>query len=711
MDFLLAGCITVVITVILTAWRGMDALYGQTQSIHDAGVWNVLRDVLLTAGRGFALMTFVITLFVSFVVLTNKQWAGAWLYRFRYPVALALLIVLVAWGVSGSSLGMWDRTLSGTSDTPGLLAGSPRGTRTDEWALFTAMTFAQFNDPTGQLQYFSSVFRAVPTDMFIIYGQPVWDIAMIFRPFQWGYLVLGLEHGLAFFWFGRLIALFMATFEFGMLLTRRDKSLSLGLAVLIAFAPVVQWWFSINGFVEMIIFTEVIVLCMHEFFVTDVIWKKSLLCVPLIICAGGFAFTLYPAWEIPMAYVMCALLIGVLVADRGSLQFEARRDLPILGIGIAVLAIGMGYVLWKSGGTISAVMNTAYPGKRANTGGDVSSILTRYPISYFLPYLSSSAPLRFYSADANAMFVDFFPLGFLASMWVLCKERKRDAVLIALLIPAMLFSVYVSVGMPEWMARVTLLDHSIAFRCAVQLSLLNLLLLFRAVAVMDGGAQACIAVPVAGALAVLVTVGCRLIEPGVMGWVKCAIAVMIILIGMTVFLMRKTKLIAVFCCFTALVAGLPVNPLQQGIAPVSDNALIRDIRQIVESDPEAKWFSAVDWQSNAPTLAGAHTINATNTYPNPRLWRTLDGDGSNNEIWNRYAHIQAGVTLDPTSYELKRVDTITMRINPRDLVKLDAEYVLVNSEDSKHALEDSGLYRQVKAEGSYAIYRHSSVAR
>lgn len=39
--------------------------------------------------------------------------------------------------------------------------------------------------------------------MFIVCGQPVMDIAMIFRPFYWGYLFLSAGKGLAFFWYGR----------------------------------------------------------------------------------------------------------------------------------------------------------------------------------------------------------------------------------------------------------------------------------------------------------------------------------------------------------------------------------------------------------------------------------------------------------------------------------------------------------------------------
>lgn len=51
------------------------------------------------------------------------------------------------------------------------------------------------------------------------------DWAILFRPFYWGYLFLSIGKGMAF-WCGRYIALFLVSFEFGMLLTEKKKGLS-----------------------------------------------------------------------------------------------------------------------------------------------------------------------------------------------------------------------------------------------------------------------------------------------------------------------------------------------------------------------------------------------------------------------------------------------------------------------------------------------------
>ena len=150
--------------------------------------------------------------FISVAVYFSTRFSNfytalaSFVFTYRYALAVLILLLLVLCNVSGSSIGMWVNSLP-DSVNDGILFGVPRECRTDEWALFTGMTFAQFNDSTGLLPYIGSVLRGCNTDMFILYGQPVLDFSMIFRPFQIGYLVFGLSRGLSFYWYSRLIIL------------------------------------------------------------------------------------------------------------------------------------------------------------------------------------------------------------------------------------------------------------------------------------------------------------------------------------------------------------------------------------------------------------------------------------------------------------------------------------------------------------------------
>lgn len=43
----------------------------------------------------------------------------------------------------------------------------------------------------------------------MVYGQPSYAVATLFRPFLWGYLLLGAERGLAFFWDARMLCMML----------------------------------------------------------------------------------------------------------------------------------------------------------------------------------------------------------------------------------------------------------------------------------------------------------------------------------------------------------------------------------------------------------------------------------------------------------------------------------------------------------------------
>ena len=94
------------------------------------------------------------------------------------------------------------------------IIGTNRYIRSDEWLVNTPYAISQqYND----YKYFSNLPRSTKTDMFSTIFVPVKDILVFTRPFNIGYLILGEEYGLSFYWYGRLIALLLVTFELMML--------------------------------------------------------------------------------------------------------------------------------------------------------------------------------------------------------------------------------------------------------------------------------------------------------------------------------------------------------------------------------------------------------------------------------------------------------------------------------------------------------------
>ena len=188
---------------------------------------------------------FVIILNIGYFVLKLAKYKkivlGEKIYKYRFWIAGIIFVLCVLFRMNGSSISCWNGYIG--NETTGIVLGKNRGIRSDEWAVFTPMGMSQYYNDFAST---STIIRGTESDVYIVYGQPVKDINIIFRPFQIGYLFLNQEMGLSFFWCGRFIALLLVTFEFGMLITNKNKKLSLVLAIMIALSPTVQWWFAVN---------------------------------------------------------------------------------------------------------------------------------------------------------------------------------------------------------------------------------------------------------------------------------------------------------------------------------------------------------------------------------------------------------------------------------------------------------------------------------
>lgn len=94
---------------------------------------------------------------------------------------------------------------------------------------------------------------------------------------------------------GRLIALFLVTLQTGLLITKQNRGLSVALATFITFAPFVQWWFAINGLVEMLVFGQLAILLLYYYMNTDNLLRRFTFAGLAAICAGGYVLTFYPS--------------------------------------------------------------------------------------------------------------------------------------------------------------------------------------------------------------------------------------------------------------------------------------------------------------------------------------------------------------------------------------------------------------------------------
>lgn len=682
-------------------------LYLNLESINaDAGVAEFTASCLARLMRPYNIVL-VLGVLVAGTFAFSKAYPRRerifnFVYRHRWWLALGTLALCVLFEVSGSSIGRW---YDGTG-WDGTLFGAARGCRSDEYLVNTPMAFAQFFNDAGAWQYFGETFRGTLTDMFIVYGQPVADPAIVFRPFHWGYLLFGPERGLSFFWCARVLALFMCTFEVGMLLSGKRRALAVCLALLVTFSPVLSWWLDVNGYVEMIVSCEVMLLIIAQYMKTSSYKVRAALGLPFVICGGCFVLTFYPALQVPMAYLFFVMAIIYLVKHRHDSPF-CWKDAVIIGVFFLVFCVGMAYVFGKSWDTVQAVLNTAYPGHRIDTGGGALPLLVQYPMDVLTPLRSFAETLRI---DAYSAVYDFFPLGILLALWVVLKERTRDAYLLGLLVLSVFFGWYCFVGMPEPVAKLTLMSYStggLYSKAFIAFGLVNLLLLVRALSLVQVRPGKRVSLVAALVLGIALSVGCAFVYGWFFNAAVFVVCAAVLCLGLYLLLRRSGGGLVAYIVVLALFMGVMVNPVQLGASPLLENQTRQAVLAVNESDPDSRWAATgTDSSANAALAAttGASVINTCNVYPNLELWQRFDPEGAFDDVYNRYAHIAIQVTDEETHFGDAAFDSFTLYINPDDVKLLEVDYLL-----SDQALEafstDKTTFARISDAGERSIYR------
>lgn len=645
---------------------------------------------------------------IGIVLLYYKgEVLGRTLYRYRFWIAGVLFVFCVIMEIHGSSIGMWARTL-GSLET-GEIAGISRSIRSDEWAISTPMMLSQYYQ-AEPFSYFSESLRGIPTDMFIVYGQPVLDTAILFRPFHWGYLFLSPGKGLAFYWCGRFIALFLVSFEMMMFLTNRRKRLSLAGAVFIVFSPVVQWWFAINGFVEMLIFAQLSILLLNQYMQTEKVWIRSICAGVIAICAGGFILTMYPAWQVPMAYLILILGIGVIVKNRKSFRFR-KSDIIILAVTFFIFTGNMAHILWKSKDTIAAVLNTVYPGKRVDIGGGAFSFILNYPSNIWYAMFGRGTMSN---VCESAQFIDFFPLCYMLPVYVLVKKRGKDLITVLLLGMSILLFCWSIIGFPEILAKITLFSYSTGIRAYTILGFCNVLLLFRALSFTELYKMSTGKVVVSGVvLGSVVVIGGKVVFPDFYPDIRYYVVTILAFIGLFTLLLfaANKKYQTCFILFSSCVmiyAGAFVNPICHGIEVVYAQEEVQEIQTLYEKNKTALWAmeSLGPPYNNLAIMTGASTVNSTNAYPAMEHWHKIDSSKQYEDVYNRYAFVILQLKEEgDAEFILNAPDVFTVILTAEDLKKLDVDYIFTARNDlAQYSNEDVELV-QMKTVDRFFIYQ------
>ena len=109
---------------------------------------------------------------------------------------------------------------------------------------------------------------------------------------------------------------------------------------------------------------------------------------------------------------------------------------------------------------------------------------------------------------------------------------------------------------------------------------------------------------------------------------------------------------------------------------------------------------------NMGIMAGAPTVNSTNVYPNLDRWEILDQKGTNEKVYNRYAHIS--IVLKESGnpeFLLNQPDVFTVSLTGSSLKQLGVTYLMSGRESLREYESEKIKFIKIKNVGNYSIYR------
>ena len=604
--------------------------------------------------------------------------------RLAFALLAIFSLLWLLFSLNNSSIGVWRLLLA--DGNYGTLLGVARPIRGDEWAVWTPELLSQAAQGWPAVNTAITA-GAVDPALVAIGGLPAWNLAAIFKPFYWGFLLLGAEAGFSLMTLLRFGCLAFVSFLAAKRYTRNHLPLSVAAAFLITLSPYVQWWFS-QSICEVLIFSQAAVLSWIQAMEAKTAGRRLAWAALAAWCLGCFVLVLYPAWLIPVAWGMLAVLLWLALRYRKQLRGPAVLQALAPLIPVALLLF---FIFRNSWDTLMRIQASVYPGRRVYTGGDRPLSLFTGLYSLTFPAVASTAA----NTSDLANFLSFAPAGLVLAgiRWI--RTKKADGFSVVLLVLTAVFSLFAWIPLPIGLAKGTLL--SLCSRPAMILSLCNLLLLLRTLALWDGEKCSCKSAVLWALLCTLLSVGLSfaLLRPPVF------LAAGLLVLGFGVFWLlfsgRAPRLTVVTLCLLSVLAGAFVNPVQKGLASVKD---LPPVQAVESADLPADTVLAVeaDWPApDALLFSGKRILNSTFPYADPDKWCLVDSEGRWEEVWNRLCHVSLTVAEENSGGEkfaLVDFDHISVSLTPAELQTLGVQILVTQKDHPEMALlSESGSWK------------------
>ena len=641
--------------------------------------------------------------------------------RYRYLLALLVLVLMTLGQYTGSSLGFYDGMLYGNTDAyeNSTLLGIPQGIRGDEWATEKPYYFAQVNGG-DDLPYYNEKLMMDGADMVVSAFSPVKDPIILFRPSLIGFLFLPSANAFAFYWWWKLLALFMSSFEICRLLSGRVRYGVLG-ALLFSFAPPIQWWLS-QAPVETLSFGFFAVALYHAYFAAEKRLARTLSLVGVFYCLTCFILTMYPATQVPYAYVFLAIVVWICYQHRKAKPFALKRIGMYCVTAIPFAAMLVRFIM-MSGPAMAMQLNTVYPGKSRAW----IPLSADYPLYQLVnPFTALVRHPDFLNSCEISQFYSF-GIVLIPFVCLLTWRYRKKMLLPALLCGASTLLALVA-WLPQipWLNTIMLLSVSYPVRILMACGIGYSLTLISLLPLLEEAVQG---IPRKKAL-VLCVVGWIVLlciatnSANVFGYFRAfrfGPVLLICIAGLLSYLAfllltggkANCRKFLVLLVALNMASTLCVNPITRGTDSMFEKSTMAAIRQIDAEAPGRWMVSGHSTISNLVTAQGVARVSGTYYYPDWTMMEIIDPEHKFEHYWNQFAHIDMRLTTGETEVSIfdheisQKVDGTSriIYVNLDTARALGIKYVFTSVEVPKALLESGALVlRYQDATDPWTIY-------
>lgn len=677
-------------------------------------IFRISHPEFISKNRIMLVSIIIMFIGIHFVFKLRKMYE--FIHNHRYKIACAFLLFVMIFKYSGSSIVEFNSEIQPHIDNTRYhtLLGQTRRIRTDEWATSTTYILSQSKTEVP-FQYFSDVLRGTPTDMFTVANSPVLDILMIGRPFQLGFMLFGTDAGLSFYWYARLVAMMLGSYELCLILTKRNKKVSLCGMIVITFSAAVQWWYCM----QVLIWGQIVVVLVDKFMTTNKKRNKYLCALGILVSGLSYIFEFYPAWQISFGYVFLALIIWILIKNIKYEKYRfTKHDVAVIVITLLCIALLLGRWYMLSKDTLAAEMNTDYPGERNEVGGGALNLYS-YFYNIFFPTEEYLNPCEYSSM------LSLFPIPLILGLIYVIRNKKDLHFWIPMLVVGGFLSIWCVYGFPEFLAVLTKMSMSTAGRASIPLGTVCIYMLIYLIGNFEKDDKLInkkLSYVLSGIFILFIIYKAKT----TIGFAEefHYLDKFKILLGGEIFLAlifgvlninnEKIKNYTIYGLIAvALITGLGVNPVIRTTDVLYTKPVAIKMQEIKKENPDAIWaVNDAGWYKNDYAVAnGIRTINSTAVYPNFELFEKLLGEKAKEEeirkIYNRYAHVNFEVTDEESNVELLFADNIEIKVNYKDLQKLNIEYILSTVDLNKNFKDNEdarSTFKEIYNEDKIYIY-------